>query len=201
MQEKKPTKLIIIEKAIDLFSEKGYTGTSMEDIAKAVGIRKASLYSHMPGKECIFTTIFDMIVDEYMEYMEKLTAVTETQPAGEKLRDIFYHYVHYNRSNARMKFWDRFYYFPPEPLKDYIYSKTDKTGEYFERRISAVLELGVRRKEFACADIANTAMTFYYLLIGFVMSTTYVDRNVDQDIERCVSIFLNGICLKPAKRS
>ncbi|WP_218087372.1 TetR/AcrR family transcriptional regulator, partial [Staphylococcus epidermidis] len=34
----------IIDNAITLFSEKGYDGTTLDDISKSVNIKKASLY-------------------------------------------------------------------------------------------------------------------------------------------------------------
>lgn len=193
MSEKKPTRLIIFEKGMELFAEKGYNGTSMDDIAKAVGIRKATLYSHMPGKESIFITIFDQIVEGYMVFLEKLTAIDESQPAGRKLYKVFYKYVHYNRSNVGMKFWDRFYYFPPEPLKEYIYEKTGDTAAYLQNRIAAIIEKGVLKEELQCNDAVKTSKTFCYLLIGFVLSTTYEDRDVNEDIDSCVSVFLSGL--------
>lgn len=45
------TKDRIITKSLELFASRGYVGTSMEDIAQAVGIKKASLYSHYSEKK------------------------------------------------------------------------------------------------------------------------------------------------------
>ena len=44
----------IIDNAITLFSEKGYYGTTLDDIAKSVNIKKASLYYHYDNKEEIY---------------------------------------------------------------------------------------------------------------------------------------------------
>ena len=44
----------IIDNAITLFSEKGYYGTTLDDIAKSVNIKKASLYYHYSNKEEIY---------------------------------------------------------------------------------------------------------------------------------------------------
>lgn len=41
----------ILDAATALFYEKGYHGTSMREVAAAVGIKPASLYNHYPGKE------------------------------------------------------------------------------------------------------------------------------------------------------
>lgn len=44
----------IIDTATALFVEKGYAGTSMADLAGAVGVQKASLYHHFASKEALF---------------------------------------------------------------------------------------------------------------------------------------------------
>ena len=53
------TKERIIEEALRLFSEKGYAGTSMSDIAERLKITKAALYKHYAGKREIFQKILD----------------------------------------------------------------------------------------------------------------------------------------------
>jgi AcrR family transcriptional regulator len=58
----KPTKQKILEIAIDLFAEKGFTETSMREIAKTAGIKEASIYSHFTGKN----DILDFILNEYI---------------------------------------------------------------------------------------------------------------------------------------
>jgi AcrR family transcriptional regulator len=54
----KPTREKILEAAIDLFAERGYDGTSMRDIAGAVGIRESAIYKHYAGKDAILQAIF-----------------------------------------------------------------------------------------------------------------------------------------------
>lgn len=41
----------LVSIAADLFRQKGYSGTSIDDIAKKVGLTKGSLYHHFAGKE------------------------------------------------------------------------------------------------------------------------------------------------------
>lgn len=41
--------------AVQVFNERGYDGTSMDDIARAAGITKGSLYHHVKGKEEFLT--------------------------------------------------------------------------------------------------------------------------------------------------
>lgn len=46
MAAKGNTKREILDAALELFSVQGYEATSISQLAQAVGIRKASLYSH-----------------------------------------------------------------------------------------------------------------------------------------------------------
>ena len=63
--ERGNTKEQIIETALDLFSVYGYEATSISQIADAVGIRKASLYSHFANKQEILDTVIETVLDGY----------------------------------------------------------------------------------------------------------------------------------------
>lgn len=66
--EKGNTKHEILDAALELFSTNGYEATSMLMIADAVGIRKASLYSHFTSKQEILDTIIRNILVEYEKH-------------------------------------------------------------------------------------------------------------------------------------
>lgn len=51
------TKTRILETALELFAQRGYLGTSMNDIAQQLGITKAALYKHYAGKQEILDRI------------------------------------------------------------------------------------------------------------------------------------------------
>lgn len=53
------TKERIMETALELFAEKGYLGTSMNDIAKQLGFTKAALYKHYTSKQEILNRIVE----------------------------------------------------------------------------------------------------------------------------------------------
>ncbi|HQO03164.1 MAG TPA: TetR/AcrR family transcriptional regulator [Spirochaetota bacterium] len=58
-QSGEATRDSILEEALDLFSKKGYSGTSIRDIVHRVGIKGSSLYNHFSGKDEILTTLLD----------------------------------------------------------------------------------------------------------------------------------------------
>ncbi len=51
--EGRDTRREILDAALDLFAAAGYFGTSMRQIARAVGVRESALYHHFPSKEAI----------------------------------------------------------------------------------------------------------------------------------------------------
>ena len=63
--EQTNTKEQILDVALELFSVRGYEATSISQIAEAVGIRKASLYSHYDGKHAILDALVEKIIGEY----------------------------------------------------------------------------------------------------------------------------------------
>lgn len=65
MEKGKTTKEKIIYESLNLFSENGYEGVSMRDIAAAVGIKGASIYNHFKGKEDIFHAIIIEMAKRY----------------------------------------------------------------------------------------------------------------------------------------
>lgn len=58
-QADKTTKQRIFEASLDLFAQKGFDAVSMREIADAVGIKKASLYSHFASKDALIERIFN----------------------------------------------------------------------------------------------------------------------------------------------
>lgn len=55
----KPTKEKIFDVSLELFSQKGYNGVSIREIAREVGIRESSIYNHYKSKEAILDAIID----------------------------------------------------------------------------------------------------------------------------------------------
>lgn len=66
------TKHVILEKALELFSAKGYDAVSVGEIAQAVGIKAPSLYNHYPSKQAIFDAIVKATAAQYEEDTDKL---------------------------------------------------------------------------------------------------------------------------------
>ena len=68
MTAKGTTKQEILDAALELFSVQGFEATSISQIAEAVGIRKASLYSHFENKQAILDALIQDTLAQYEQH-------------------------------------------------------------------------------------------------------------------------------------
>jgi TetR/AcrR family transcriptional regulator, cholesterol catabolism regulator len=73
----------VTREAAKLFALKGYHGTSIGDIARALGVQKGSLYAHIASKEDL---LYETMREGAAAFHGVLDAVPEELPAVEKIR-------------------------------------------------------------------------------------------------------------------
>jgi AcrR family transcriptional regulator len=184
------TKQEILDHALALFMNKGYEGASMSDIAQATGIKKASLYAHYTGKEEIFSAVFSEVVEEYRETIAQLTQKRTDESALTRLERMFRAFLRYCHNNARMYFWDRYFYFPPAFIQERMNQETKRTqGEFVEAIQQAIAE-GIDRGEIRSQPVESAALAYYYLMIGLSMSVKLYERD---ELERDISLAWAGL--------
>ena len=62
----------ILDAAEDLFAEKGYSATSLGDVADRVGIRSPSLYNHFKNKEALYEAVLERLLGVFSAPLAEL---------------------------------------------------------------------------------------------------------------------------------
>src|SRR5690349_25176771 len=77
----------VLVKAREVFSEKGYNGTSMDDLVQATGLSRSSIYDTFGDKHGLFLKTLDQYRNEQQCTMEQQTARSDSPK--KKIRAIF----------------------------------------------------------------------------------------------------------------
>lgn len=137
----------ILEAAAHIFSQKGFHAASMQDIAQAVNLQKASLYHHISSKQEILLALLDRALDLLIENMEVVLA----QPAApdEKLRQAMSVYLHTmleHRELASILLLEH------RSLDPELHARHIPRRDRFEGLWRALIVEGKEQDVFGCAD-------------------------------------------------
>ena len=188
---KKNTKERIFEVSIDLFSQNGYDGVSIRQIAKEVGIKESSIYNHYQSKELILESILSYYINEMLKEEAPI------MQSGDKLErdfDQFYkegsnRFISKLSEEKMMKITRIFLVesYHNEKIKNFV---KKAIIEYAIDGWKEIFEL-MKEKNFIKrdADIKQLAESFYYyglflLYEHFIINYPEDDEKFLKDFER-----------------
>jgi len=147
----------IIQAAAQIFREKGYHGASMQDIADAVGLQKASLYHHVTSKQEILGEILDQALDRLISDLEPIA--NSKLPADERLRQAVRLYLLRMAENADLAAVLLLEYRSLEPPQR---AEHIQRRDRYERLWRKIIREGIAEGLFASSD----EMTTTFALLG-----------------------------------
>lgn len=92
------TRELILNSATAVFTEKGYDGARMQEIADRAGINKALVHYYFTGKKELFKTVFSEMMGLFIPHL--IQTVTNTAQIREKVGGIIDMYVDFFSKNS-----------------------------------------------------------------------------------------------------
>jgi TetR/AcrR family transcriptional regulator len=90
----------ILNKALELFSRKGYDATSVREICEAAGITKPTLYHFYGSKEGVYRALVNGSLDSFRAQL--LARIEEPGPVRDRLRSVARSYFEIARGNREL---------------------------------------------------------------------------------------------------
>ena len=84
----KDTKEKILAAALELFSQKGYEGTNIRELAASLGIVKSGVYKHFESKEEIWNALLDEMIAYYGEHFGSSEHLPPVPDSPEELAEM-----------------------------------------------------------------------------------------------------------------
>jgi len=179
-------KQFIINAAADLFEEKGYSGTSIRDLASKVGLEPSSIYSHIKSKEELLSEICMGCAGEFTVGMEKIFQLNIS--ARKKLKALISLHLDMAFANPASVtvFNDEWRHLPEPILEDFIHLR-----KAYEKKFRKILIEGKDDEKF---NFDNSEIVFNIIIKSLSWSYTAIKKYKREELESELSVFiLNAI--------
>lgn len=185
----------ILDIAFSLFSERGYAGASMQEIANDVGMTKAALYYHFADKKALFLGVFMRSLSTFTEQMN--ATVAADLPLDTTLRQIATFVIEHGRGEGRRINTDIHTFVSPEERAS-IFADVEHPSVTLVRYLESQQVSGHVRSDI---DVAFAGPLFLSMISGQVRRFSAASINglpladmSDEEIAgKIVTIFLTGV--------
>lgn len=175
---KKQRRQQIMEAAISCFADKGYYETSMDDIVKAAGLSKGSLYWYFKSKRELFRSLLESWFEEITEGF--VEAVAQAESAREKIVvtiDAVTQTVALRPELARAQLEFFAMALRDEDIRDWLRENYASQREFF----AGILEEGIASGEFRPVPVDAVARMIMAYFDGAWLHQELNDSSPDMD--------------------
>lgn len=172
-----------------MFRQRGFSATSMRDLAEAVGIEAASLYNHIRSKQEILEAICFEMANLFNEHMDQVETSSENTIA--KIEQVLRFHIRQIIDNYEQVFvTDREWRHLEEP---YL-SNFQTQRRTYRKRFAALIEQGIEKKEIRRID-APTAVLILLHAIGGIESWHRSRKKINarELEENMLTILIDGL--------
>jgi TetR/AcrR family transcriptional regulator, cholesterol catabolism regulator len=182
-------KEVIIQKAAFLFKTKGYSATSMRELADALGVEAPSLYNYIGSKSELIQAICIKVMDEFTINLDAVENNTETATA--KIEAIVRFHI-----QKMLNSFDEVFVANHEwkHLKEPLLSTFLNQRRSYEKRLMILIENGIEKNELRAINPYVAVLTILSAVRGLEFWHGHKKNVTQQELENdMVNHLLNGI--------
>jgi AcrR family transcriptional regulator len=185
----------ILVQAANLFRKKGFSGTSMQDIARDVGILKGSIYYYFNSKNEIFREVLNKGISPVLKNAEFIMA-KDLSPA-EKLRELLRSHIDYiiHDNYSLILYFQEKEKISLQETKKYIESRNR-----YEKIFKDLLAQGIKQGVFPKVDITLTVYAILGMCNWIVQWYNPKGSRSPKDIIEHMVYLICDLMLNPSKR-
>ncbi|SES04906.1 DNA-binding transcriptional regulator, AcrR family [Tranquillimonas rosea] len=184
----------VLEGAREVFLNDGFEGASVDDIAKAACVSKATLYSYFPDKRLLFTEVAKCECRRQAE--EAVTRIDMSRPPRDVLAEAGRHMIRFYLSDFGQRVF-RICVAESDRFPDLGESFYDSGPRLVEKRLTDYFQLAMSRGELAIDDLPLAAHQFAELCkvelfprIVFGVQATFTTDEIERVLTGAVDMFL-----------
>ena len=153
----------ILEEAVKLFYERGFTGTTLDDIAAELGVTKPFIYTHFRSKVDLLAALCKPTIE-----MSLAAVATAAAMPGTPTERLYRAVVDFTKVVLQRQPNIAIYFREEKNLTPEALAEINEMRRQFDRKLSQLLEDGVGAGEFHLEDVRLAA-----LAIGGMISWAY----------------------------
>lgn len=188
--ESEQTKERIAAQAKELFVQKGYAATSIDDLCKATGSSKGSIYYHFKSKDHLFLYLVEQGIFEWASDWKSIAANYQT--CTDKLYGHFAHFIKHFQTYPLLKAQNEF--MAAQEADPEILNRISEVSNLVYKTIDDLLEEGMQKGEFKKEKTRDLTLILVGILTGISSHLGIMEESdLNSLYQKGISVFLTGI--------
>lgn len=187
------TKQRIEQAARRRFALEGYEGLSLSTLAEDVGIKKASLYAHIEGKEQLFKQVVEKMADRYEEAWEEVRNNSVHEPPLERIEAIIRALIRFFEEEETWMLTKRMLLVPPPELRPFIEETIGSVELRLQEFEKEQFRLAMEQGDLPKQSLEDIYDAYYCFLDGALLSLFSFDEHHKKRQVAAFKVFKKGV--------
>jgi len=191
MMPKKSRRDMILDAAEKRFMRVGFKKTTLEEVAKDLGMVKSALYKYFSNKDDLFQATVQRVAQTFCVNIEQ--ALSDKKPVEERLRTMLYNttlgvFDRILNNDISLEVWSE--------IQPHLWRHLNQLHRTYIEMVAAIIQDGIASGELRRTDARMASQTLHYVMDSFIEE--FILREVSREeglrfVDFAVEVLMNGI--------